>query len=579
MAVSPPPRGYLLAFLHGNLLGLGIVSSELIHGSLMFASSASSSVPTAPKLPLALQRLIDQLEAQAPATPAAMRRLLLEAQIQADWLEPWADVDHPVADSYGRRLIYQGDRFEVMVMSWAPGDMSAIHDHGHTQWGAVQVFGPAEHATFRQENDVIITLARMRMTPGEVVGVSHQLVHQMGNPTDTPFLSLHIYGHARPIDNVTGDARLFDLHSGQIQRINGGVFFDLPPEEVAGLEPGPAGDFPTRLRHLVELLRRMRRAGADPARQAEVQAELFAADQREDLLAFLGGMLSASDHHTHSPLWRVLNQELQAAARLQRELEADDAQGDAFRHYAELYDALVCQPCLEGFMAPYLTFLTEALTLDWPQQEVLSVGCGTGLVEVWLRDTLGVRQERLYGMDYSAAMIEVAQQRIHADVGDVRTLDPAVRQWDLVFSGLNVYQYLAPQDLAGAIARTAAVLRPGGYFIGDFITPDHIRWYPNVLRGADEAVISLRTPRLIEVEGRMFQESDITNLSFLGEGMHVSYAGKHRRFLPPLHRVRQAFERAFGGEVRLLDAVALTEIPEWADSCASTRYVVVARKG
>jgi len=541
--------------------------------------TSSPSTPVTQPLPLALRGLIDRLEQDTPQTPAQMRRLLLEAQIDPETLMPWADLDHPATDSYGRKLLYQGDRFEVMVMTWLPGDMSAIHDHGHTQWGAVQVFGPAEHAAFRIEEGVMSTLSRQTFAPGTVVGVSHELVHQMGNRSDAPFLSLHVYGHAQPIDSVTGDARLFDLRRGEIQRLDGGVFFDLPQADILRVEAGPEGDFPTRLRHMVELMRRMRRAEVPAGRIEAALADAFGPEQRAPLLAFLDEIIGETGHHRHSPQWRLLNQEMQAAAALQADLRADARSDDAFAHYAELYDAVVCQPCLEQFMAPYLRFITQEIGLDWSAHEMLSVGCGTGLVEVFIQEEFGMPAGQMYGIDLSAAMIEVARRRLQADVGDVMTLDPAVRQWSLVFSGLNVYQYLAPQQLMQAITKTAAVVKPGGYFIGDFITPDHIRWYPHVLTGSGQRVISLRTPQLIEVEGRMFQESEITNVNFLGERMHVTYSGKHRRFLPPLHRVRAAFEQAFGGEVRLYDAVEQRLIPDWADSCASTRYVVVAQKG
>jgi hypothetical protein len=45
-----------------------------------------------------------------------------------------------------------------------------------------------------------------------------------------------------------------------------------------------------------------------------------------------------------------------------------------------------------------------------------------------------------------------------------------------------------------------------------------------------------------------------------------------------MNRIRLYFEKAFGAEVKLYDAISLKEIPEWADSCKSTRYVVVAQK-
>lgn len=83
---------------------------------------------------------------------------------------------------------------------------------------------------------------------------------------------------------------------------------------------------------------------------------------------------------------------------------------------------------------------------------------------------------------------------------------------------------------------------------------------------------------LVEEEGRVFQESEIINIHFAGDEMEVTYAGKHRRYLPPMNRVRAYFERAFGDQVRLFDAVSMEEIPDWADSCKSTRYVLIAKK-
>ena len=328
-----------------------------------------------------------------------------------------------------------------------------------------------------------------------------------------------------------------------------------------------------------KLIRRMQQGQSGEAQLRSVIADTFSILERERLEEFLSPILNDGAHHHDHIRWRSLNQEIQAAARLQAELKADEQSSDAFMHYAELYDAIVCQPCLEGFIAPYLKAQIQNLSLDLVQERILSVGCGTGLVEQHLISDFGANPEQLYGMDLSAAMIEVAKTRIKADVGNVLELDPALGTWSMIFSGLNVYQYLAPQDLPTAIQKTASVLETGGYFIGDFITPDHIRWYPNVLRAAHGKVVSIRTPRLIEDSGRMYQESEITNLNFMGEQLHITYSGKHRRFLAPMHRVRRYFEQHFGGPVRLFDAVSQQEIPEWADSCKSTRYVVLAQKG
>ena len=431
------------------------------------------------QLPASLQKIARAMQPLYHSTPAAIRKIVLDAGVRPDDLLAWADFEHPVADSYGRQLAYNGGHFEIMAMSWQPGDVSAIHDHGFTQWGAVQVFGPAEHATFRIEEGIIHTVSRGYLKPGHVIGVSHDLVHKMGNTfSNQPFFSLHVYGIDRQIDNVTGEARVFDLLNNKIQRVDGGVFYALPPDKVKYFEEGPRGDFPTRLRHLVELARRltkMRDPGAD-----DIANLIFSADQRGELLDFLEQILDENMQQTDSATWCALNWEMREVSRFQDEWLKDHRGADPFHQYAEWYDALIGKPCLDEFMAAYLRFFQEKSGVSLPGQRILSLGCGTGLTEEFMIRELGVPYAGIEGIDVSEAMLGVAQKRIKARNADILALEPVDGQWDLAFSGLNVFHYLDHNRFEEAVQRAASVIRPGGNFLGDFITPDHIRWYPNV---------------------------------------------------------------------------------------------------
>ena len=534
-------------------------------------------------LPPSLQQLAERLSKKNDWKPGEVVRQLRACAVRATDLEPWYDFDHPVRDGYGRKLAYKADAFEIMVMSWRPGDFAAIHDHGQATWGAVQIFGEAEHATFRIDGD-ITTLARWTVEEGAIIGVSHALVHQMGNPSrDQFFVSLHVYGCEAEADSITADARIYNLQDGTIQRVDGGVFFALPEDGISRVEEGPAADFPTRLRHMIELIRRLRRMESAGERCDEypldaIYREAFSAEHRTKLLCCLKKNTNASDKQTNSVYWRALNRELREAAVLQQQHEGRDGQKDSFHRYAELYDALIGRPCMTSFMEQYLLFFRDQYNIDFSGIDIISLGCGTALVEQFMLNELGARHDRLYGIDYSDAMVQEARKRIHADQGDVLTLDPNVRQWDLAYSGLNVFHYLDHTRLQEAIERTAAIVNPGGYFVADFITPDHIRWYPNVAYSADKRVISLRTPELLEEDGSMFLESEITNVSFLDERLEVTYAGKHRRFLPPMHRVRDYLARAFGTEPMLYDAKSLAPLSALADSCQSTRYIAIVQR-
>ena len=231
----------------------------------------------------AMVDLVSSIEASDTLTPRRAAALLASFSLSADALAPWAAFNHPPADSYGRVLVHQGDSYELMVMSWAPGDMSAIHDHGQAQWGAVKVFGPAEHACFAIRDECLVTTSRRRLDPGTVLPVSHQLIHQMGNVFEEPFLTLHLYGGDVGLAGVTSGARIFEPESGQIALTDGGVFYSLPDSMISDRSAGPRGDLATRLRDRIELMwRLMRMSGSlslgrlQTAREIELAQSLLA---------------------------------------------------------------------------------------------------------------------------------------------------------------------------------------------------------------------------------------------------------------------------------------------------------------
>ncbi|NET59407.1 MAG: cysteine dioxygenase [Symploca sp. SIO2E6] len=198
--------------------------------------------------PVSLQKLISRLQQTTNFTPAQVKDFVLEADISEQDLMFWADFQHPITDSYGRKLVFDGGHFEIMVMSWLPGDFSAIHDHGATQWGAVQCFGAAAHYIYGFTKGVLRTLKPAHYTPGMVCTVDHNLIHQMGNPGNTPFLSLHVYGCQEFQETITGNARIFDLLESRIQYTDGGVFFCLPETKINHHSSGLKADRETTLR-------------------------------------------------------------------------------------------------------------------------------------------------------------------------------------------------------------------------------------------------------------------------------------------------------------------------------------------
>lgn len=150
----------------------------------------------------------------------------------------WTDFNHTEADSYGRKVVYAGPHFELMVMSWVPDDFSMIHNHGDASWGIVQVFGNLTHRVFRLDDMCLTIVNEELLSNGRVMPVSDQLIHQMGNATDECILSLHFYFNESPTSIVTDNTYLFDVANECILTVRGGAFYGLPDEEILDIKEG-----------------------------------------------------------------------------------------------------------------------------------------------------------------------------------------------------------------------------------------------------------------------------------------------------------------------------------------------------
>lgn len=211
-------------------------------------------------LPKTLHRLVEGLteavKQRPKMTPAIAQEVVMAANVAEEDIREFADFDHDVADSYGRKLVYEHPEFEVMVMSWNPGHYSSIHNHGYTQWGAVQAFGHVHHQIYHVKADVLAFSKKEILPKGTIAKVNHQLVHQMGNATTEKYLTLHVYG--APKDSyqncVTADARNYDLEFDRISYTTGGAFFNLPTEEIYDISPGPKATPDVMLHYMSQLL-------------------------------------------------------------------------------------------------------------------------------------------------------------------------------------------------------------------------------------------------------------------------------------------------------------------------------------
>ena len=526
-------------------------------------------------LPASIRHIVKAIGAADDLTAQELKSIVLAANVSQQDLLPWANYDHSPGDSYGRQLVYDGGSFEIMSMSWDCGDFSAIHDHGHTVWGAVQVFGPAEHAAFTFDGVQFVTLKRLTLVPGHVMAVNHDLVHQMGNPTDTRFMSLHVYGNTNRESAITADARVFDLTRGEVLRTDGGVFYSLGEEEVNRRTPCSEPDYYTWLFDLLQRIARDRRAGA-PVRG--LLDELSNVSHWASLKADLLTRIDEHGHVTDSRHWRWLCGALTQAASLEDEFGRTGAgaegDSDTWRTYANYYDHVI--GATNSYIPSYLKNVFLHYGVDPRKISFVDVGCGTGWLEAEIIKRFEMNPQKILGVDPSPAMLAVATTRTKVQQAGLLDIGKGFEPFDISFC--NSFQYLPHEDFDAGVENMFAVTKPGGLCIGEFISQDHIRWYPNVVFSENDLVVSLRTPSFRERGGHTYQENEIINVSRLDK-MRITHEGIHRRLMVSPHRVRDSFRKAFGDEIKMFDAVSFDEIPESSETCASTRYLICARRG
>jgi SAM-dependent methyltransferase len=127
-------------------------------------------------------------------------------------------------------------------------------------------------------------------------------------------------------------------------------------------------------------------------------------------------------------------------------LHQDRRRAESFGADAESYHA--ARPS-------YPDALIEALLVDPPVQQVLDVGCGTGIASA----PFLARGAEVTGVEPDARMAAVAAAHgVRTEVAHFETWDPAGRTFDLVVCA-QAWHWLDPD---AAARRAATVLRPGG---------------------------------------------------------------------------------------------------------------------
>jgi cysteine dioxygenase len=161
------------------------------------------------KLPASVKRLIQVIESGKPASSKELAVIVKQNMLIRDELLHLNDFDHPRHLSYGRRQLFENDTFCIYLMSWCPGDFTAIHDHGTTQWGCVLALDDFAHRLYYFKNEKLVLKDDKPFLKGQTASVYSDVIHMMGNNSRQNALSVHIYGTNEPGKKVAQHSRIF----------------------------------------------------------------------------------------------------------------------------------------------------------------------------------------------------------------------------------------------------------------------------------------------------------------------------------------------------------------------------------
>ena len=147
-------------------------------------------------------RLDAVIHAERPERVPELVKAILVDSMQCGALAVPDGFRTPIEGTYARRLLHRdpAGHYTMVVMTWAPGQKTALHDHAGIWCVECVVDGNMEVAQYdlQSEHDGRYRFAqRSRVFAGR--GSAGCLIppfeyHTLGNAAETPSITLHVYG-------------------------------------------------------------------------------------------------------------------------------------------------------------------------------------------------------------------------------------------------------------------------------------------------------------------------------------------------------------------------------------------------
>lgn len=141
---------------------------------------------------------------QSELRMARLEELFLRLRLPPALIEQHVRFSHA---SYNRTLLCRTPRFDMLILSWRPGQMSTIHDHLDSRNCTRVISGSLQQRLFRavgasdQGKVAVELIAEECMGAGSITHLDQGGIHQMGNLGPQDLVSLHLY--SAPLSEIT----------------------------------------------------------------------------------------------------------------------------------------------------------------------------------------------------------------------------------------------------------------------------------------------------------------------------------------------------------------------------------------
>jgi len=114
-------------------------------------------------------------------------------------------LEDPNGMPYGRRLLYNDGKLEVILMNWGVYSECLPHDHGESEGWVKILKGCASHGYYSNKRIIPKLTKEELLSEGAVIFAPKKMVHHMANKMSNSLVTLHFY--FPPISNM----EVFDI--------------------------------------------------------------------------------------------------------------------------------------------------------------------------------------------------------------------------------------------------------------------------------------------------------------------------------------------------------------------------------